>query len=726
MKFKNLLLLTLAAVLTLATPRPARALEVSFEFFQDSLSPYGEWIEVGDYGYCWRPTGVDEDWAPYSDGYWSYTDAGWTWVSYEEFGGIVYHYGRWTRVEDEGWCWVPDYEWGPAWVSWRKNDDYVGWAPLPAEARWQRERGISVWADTSYDIGPSHYSFCRSYDFGAPVLRAVLLPRRENVVIIHNTVNITNITYNNDARCVFNGGLDYGYVNRFSHRQVPALKLVRNTNITVVNNHIVNNNVRVTNINSVQKGNQLTIIAPTVVRPERERLDVLLKPKVTKVIDQKKVMRGWGSVPADERAAIRAQYQQQTEGKTPDTLPAKPMRTADVKVVPVKADPKAKLPTINRNVPEQPPIAKLPVPGRQPPGTPEDQKIPATAVTAPGTTPPNAATPPPATEKRKTAAEIARERNAALAAAKQQAMEAKKQQQDAPTAQPGIVKPFDTRETDNAPTGSARMAATPPPATEKKKTAAEIARERYAAQAAAKQQAMEAKKQQDEAQAVRPGIVKPFNPRKDDNAPTGNVRMVATPPPATEKKKTAAEIARERYAAQAAAKQQAMESKNQQEEIAQRNKAQEAATARTRMLQQQQQQKVEVKPPTPPVTRKRTVEPPPVQQNQQQQEMLRERAAQAAEAKQRSLQMQQSQAAAARQQAAERSQAQAAAREQAAQAAQVQKQRSMPPPVQRQVAPPSVQRQVPPAVQQQRVPVKPGKKPLTPEEAALLQQQQLR
>lgn len=78
--------------------------------------PYGEWIEVGDYGYCWRPTGVDEEWTPYSDGYWTYTDAGWTWVSYEEFGGIVYHYGRWTQIEDEGWCWVPDYEWDPVWV----------------------------------------------------------------------------------------------------------------------------------------------------------------------------------------------------------------------------------------------------------------------------------------------------------------------------------------------------------------------------------------------------------------------------------------------------------------------------------------------------------------------------------------------------------------------------------------------------------------------------------
>src|SRR5687768_11903934 len=90
---------TLGAGPVLFAPSAAQAqadVEVSFEFFNESLSPYGEWIEVGDYGLCWRPTNVSDDWAPYTDGYWSYTDAGWTWVSYEEFGSVAYHYGRWT------------------------------------------------------------------------------------------------------------------------------------------------------------------------------------------------------------------------------------------------------------------------------------------------------------------------------------------------------------------------------------------------------------------------------------------------------------------------------------------------------------------------------------------------------------------------------------------------------------------------------------------------------
>src|SRR5580765_1224163 len=138
MKRILLAVMTIGFVLPLA-PRVQADTEVSINSFYDNLADQGSWIDVADYGYCFQPNLAmsDSTWRPYSDGYWAYTDAGWTWVSYEDFGGIVYHYGRWVRVEDEGWCWTPDYEWGPAWVSWRHSDDYVGWAPLPPEARWQ-------------------------------------------------------------------------------------------------------------------------------------------------------------------------------------------------------------------------------------------------------------------------------------------------------------------------------------------------------------------------------------------------------------------------------------------------------------------------------------------------------------------------------------------------------------------------------------------------------------
>ena len=106
--------LTLVGCLLSQTSRAQAATEVSVNFFYDNLSPSGNWIEVGDYGYCFQPNVAvnNPSWRPYADGYWAYTDVGWTWVSYEDFGWATYHYGRWTDLADYGWVWVPGYEWG--------------------------------------------------------------------------------------------------------------------------------------------------------------------------------------------------------------------------------------------------------------------------------------------------------------------------------------------------------------------------------------------------------------------------------------------------------------------------------------------------------------------------------------------------------------------------------------------------------------------------------------
>ncbi len=368
MKLKSLLLIAFAALLAVAAPRAAQArVEISFDFFHDALSPHGEWLEVGDYGMCWRPAGVDGDWSPYSDGYWTYTDAGWTWVSYEDYGGIVYHYGRWVSVEDEGWCWVPGYEWGPALVSWRNNNEYTGWAPLPPEARFRRDRGLSVWVDTTYDIGPSHYNFCQTQDFGAPFLRPVIINRSRNVTIIQNTVNITNITYNTGSAVVFNGGPNYANINRHARRPIPTLKLVQNNNITI------NNITQVNNFKAVQQGNQLTVVAPTAVAPAAP----IAREKPAKVIAAAKVNRGWGKMrDPQERELIRAKMQNDTKGLTPETAPAKAVQAVDLQVLPEKADPSAPSPIRNANESKLPPGKRGPL---EKPVAVED-KTPAEAV----------------------------------------------------------------------------------------------------------------------------------------------------------------------------------------------------------------------------------------------------------------------------------------------------------------------------------------------------------
>lgn len=335
MKLKALLFLLLAALLPLAAPRSARAADVSFDFFYDALLPHGEWIEVTDYGFCWRPTAVDRDWTPYSDGYWAFTDAGWTWVGYEEFAGIVYHYGRWMNLVDVGWCWVPDYEWGPAWVSWRKSDDYVGWAPLPPRAYWQPEIGISTWADTAYDIGPAFYSFCRVRDFGAPVLRPVIVNRSRNVVIIRTTVNITNITYNSYGAVpvIYNGGPSYTVISQRCERPIPTLKLVRRTQFDRAD---FRDGAGRFSPNARTVGNQLMVNAPLVAAPVRREF---LQEKVRKTFAANKVTSGWAGVTdGKERTELRQRFQRETKGLTPYTAPARAVLAADLKVVPVQGD----------------------------------------------------------------------------------------------------------------------------------------------------------------------------------------------------------------------------------------------------------------------------------------------------------------------------------------------------------------------------------------------------
>ncbi len=337
MKIKHLAL-TLTALLLGLAPRVTRAEDASFQVFYDTLSPLGEWVQVGDYGECWHPTGVDEDWAPYTDGYWSYTDAGWTWVSYEDWGGITYHYGRWVKTDEEGWCWVPDYEWGPAWVSWRNNDEAVGWAPLPPECHWRASVGISTWCDDTYDIGPGCYTFCPIVEFGAPWIRRVCYPRARNVFFIGSTLNCTNICFNSYHNVVFCGGPNFAFVSGHVHRPIPSLKLVLNANY----NH---NGHAWTNARNV--GNTLQVYAPKIVN---NNTTIINKPKITKVINKTQVNNGWAGVKDQaERQKIRAQIKEQNHGLTADTAPAKPVKPEDLKHVPEKADPNAPSPVAVTN-----------------------------------------------------------------------------------------------------------------------------------------------------------------------------------------------------------------------------------------------------------------------------------------------------------------------------------------------------------------------------------------
>ncbi len=101
-------------------------------YFYEPLARLGQWLRSPQFGNLFAPSqGRDPNWHPYSNGRWVQTDVGPTWNSAEPHGWATTHYGRWARDPQNGWLWFPDTEWSPGWVSWRKNDNWVGWAPLP-------------------------------------------------------------------------------------------------------------------------------------------------------------------------------------------------------------------------------------------------------------------------------------------------------------------------------------------------------------------------------------------------------------------------------------------------------------------------------------------------------------------------------------------------------------------------------------------------------------------
>lgn len=113
---------------------PTATTNVTYQYFYDTLSPYGTWVYVDGYGYCWQPSVVilQPGWRPYCHGgRWIYTDHGWYWHSDYTWGWATFHYGRWFLHPRWGWCWWPDTVWAPAWVTWRYHPGYCGWAPLP-------------------------------------------------------------------------------------------------------------------------------------------------------------------------------------------------------------------------------------------------------------------------------------------------------------------------------------------------------------------------------------------------------------------------------------------------------------------------------------------------------------------------------------------------------------------------------------------------------------------
>src|SRR5437660_11572190 len=302
--------LILAAVCALAlTVFQSGGADVSVNFFYDNLNG-GNWYQVADYGYVRQPdAATSADWRPYTDGYWAYTDVGWTWVSYEDFGWATYHYGRWSRLADYGWVWFPgsDLEWGPAWVSWRTGGDYIGWAPLPPRGPGIAFAGISIGGqvDVEFDIGPAYYNFVDVRYIGEPVLRDRIFAPSQNVTYINQTVNVTNITYNNNT--VYNYGPDYNALSARSSRPIQRLNIERQQNVDL------STAAKSGALTKVQ-GDKLVVAAPTKLQKPAKPI---APPTVKTKVAQAKIDKGWTGVDPNTQAQIK----QKIKTENPKNIP---------------------------------------------------------------------------------------------------------------------------------------------------------------------------------------------------------------------------------------------------------------------------------------------------------------------------------------------------------------------------------------------------------------------
>ena len=189
--------------------------------FYDPLAPFGYWVEVPRYGWCWYPAYVDKGWRPYVSGHWLWSDDGWYWASEEPWAWATYHYGRWMWDSYYGWLWVPGVEWAPAWVGWRDGDGYVGWAPLPPECDFGPSSDVIYVQQVV--IAPQYFVFVERRHFCDLVRPNVVIIN--NTTVINKTVNITKINRVNQV--VVNQGPAVDVIQKYNPGKVVKAKIER-------------------------------------------------------------------------------------------------------------------------------------------------------------------------------------------------------------------------------------------------------------------------------------------------------------------------------------------------------------------------------------------------------------------------------------------------------------------------------------------------------------------
>ncbi|MCL5097174.1 MAG: hypothetical protein M1608_06560 [Candidatus Omnitrophica bacterium] len=210
---------------------PIEPQPVTINYFYSTLSPYGSWIDLPEYGWCWQPTveQLDPYWNPYCDrGRWLYTDSGWYWQSDYSWGWAPFHYGRWFRYPRCGWVWYPDTCWGPSWVVWRRSPLYCGWAPLPPGA-WFNGVGLTFYgagisAGFGFGLGADCFSFVSYRYFSDWNWREHRLPFHK-VKSCFDQTTVINHYFRGPNHSIINEGISREHISSLSRNEIRKVNL---------------------------------------------------------------------------------------------------------------------------------------------------------------------------------------------------------------------------------------------------------------------------------------------------------------------------------------------------------------------------------------------------------------------------------------------------------------------------------------------------------------------
>lgn len=259
---------------TVTQSTPSTTTSITYQDFYDGLSPYGLWINYPVYGNVWRPQ-LGVDFRPYdTNGHWTYTDYGWTWVSDYNWGWAPFHYGRWLYDDIYGWLWIPGYEWSPAWVTWGYTENYYCWAPLMPGI----SLGVNYSEWTPHSIYWNAIDKAHIYDRNIGTITAprTIVNNIQNNITVINNYNKTDI-----HQQIYSKGPNIIDVAKYTNKPITPIiihevndikeigkinNLNNKSNNTIINNSTTNNNSIQTDLSKNQ--NQINVYKPMVLHPQ--------------------------------------------------------------------------------------------------------------------------------------------------------------------------------------------------------------------------------------------------------------------------------------------------------------------------------------------------------------------------------------------------------------------------------------------------------------------------